>query len=294
MALEVDIRGTGKKLFIGTSGWVYAHWEGIFYPEELPSKDKLKYFSKHFKTAEINYFFYHLPRPSTYRNWYLLTPEDFLFAVKASRFITHIKRLNGVKEAWKQFLENALYLKEKLGPILFQFPPSFKATEENIKRLENFLEVRPLILRRSDLCTDLGKFAFEFRHKSWCDEKIYKLFKKYNVAWVIADSPSYPKAEESTANFVYIRMHAPYINFQRLRRFCSENTGSCITGHGSKVLFASKYTKKELSSSAQKIKNWLTCPEPGRRKTCDVYCYFNNDAYGYAIENARELLKLCV
>ena len=248
-----------KKLHIGTSGWVYSHWEGVFYPKDLPPKDKLKYFSQHFKTTEINYSFYHLPRPSTYQNWYKQVPEDFLFAIKASRFITHIKRLNGVKEAWKQFLENALYLKEKLGPILFQFPPSFKATGEGIKRLTKFLKL--LSLDRDRVSIEL-KCAFEFRHKSWCDEKIYKLLKKYNVAWVIADSPNYPKAEEVTADFAYIRMH------------------------GSKVLFSSKYTKKELSSLSQKIKKWL-------KQGLDVYCYFNNDAYGYAIENAKELLKLC-
>jgi len=244
-----------RKLFIGTSGWVYGHWDGIFYPTELPSKDKLKYFSQHFKTAEINYSFYHLPRPSTYQKWYSETPADFLFAVKASRFITHIKRLSGVKEAWETFIENALNLKEKLGPILFQFPPSFRATPENIRRLEKFLK-----------CLTPGvkhglRFAMEFRHKTWCDKKFYNLLKKYKVAWVIADSPSYPKAEEVTADFVYVRMH------------------------GSKVLFTSNYTKKELSSLSQKIKKWL--------KTCDVFVYFNNDAMGYAIENAKELLKLC-
>jgi len=244
------------RLFIGTSGWVYSDWEGIFYPEDLPSKDKLKYFSKHFKTAEINYSFYHLPRPSTYQNWYNQTPGDFIFAIKSSRFITHIKRLKDVKAAWKQFLENALALKEKLGPILFQFPPSFKAIPETIKRLENFIrEIRGQIREKSRL-----RYAFEFRHKTWCDEKIYKLLKKYNVAWVIADSPSYPKAEVVTADFVYVRLH------------------------GSKVLFASKYTKEELKDLAQKIKKWL--------KTTDVYVYFNNDFHGYAIENAKELLKL--
>mgnify|MGYP005850835745 CR=1 FL=1 len=197
-----------NRLFVGTSGWVYSHWEGIFYPKDLPAKDKLKYFSRHFKTAEINYSFYHLPRKKTYQNWYNQTPEDFLFAVKASRFITHIKRLqgvhpvksakggakqfNGVKEAWKQFIENALYLKEKLGPILFQFPPTFKATTKTINLLKDFLkltEARPLsVLRGSILC----RRAFEFRHKSWCDKKIYNLLKKHNAAWVIADSPRYP------------------------------------------------------------------------------------------------------
>ncbi|KPJ57424.1 hypothetical protein AMJ49_00600 [Parcubacteria bacterium DG_74_2] len=261
-------------LFIGTSGWVYSHWEGIFYPKDLPSKDKLKYFSQNFKTTEINYSFYHLPRPATYQKWYLETPAGFIFAVKASRFITHIKRLKAVKEAWQQFVENAFNLKEKLGPILFQFPPSFKATEENIKRLKDFLKFitgyalypKSYILR----------FAFEFRHESWCDEKIYKILKKYNVAWVIAcppigwslkatgrraDSPRYPKVDVVTTDFVYIRMH------------------------GSKVLFSSKYTKEELNDLAKKIKKWL-------KQRLDVYCYFNNDAYGYAIENAKELFKI--
>ena len=240
------------KLFIGTSGWVYSHWEEIFYPEDLQGKAKLKYFSQHFKTTEINYSFYHLPRSSTYQNWYLQTPEDFLFAVKASRFITHIKRLKGVKEAWKIFIENALNLKEKLGPILFQFPPSFRANETEIERLEDFLK----LITKNKL-----RYAFEFRHQSWCDKKVYDLLKKYKVVWVIADSSSYPKAEVVTANFVYIRMH------------------------GSKVLFTSNYTKRELKDLAQKIKKWL--------KTSNVYVYFNNDAYGYAIENAKELIKFC-
>ncbi len=241
-------------LYIGTSGWAYSHWDRIFYPEDLASKDKLKYFSQHFKTTEINYSFYHLPQHSTYQNWYNQTPADFIFSVKASRFITHIKRLKDVKETWRPFIENTLNLKEKLGPILFQFPPGFKATPENTKRLEEFLR----FTTKSDFVVH---FAFEFRHKTWCKEKIYKIFKKYNVAWVIADSPSYPKTEVITADFLYIRMH------------------------GSKILFASKYSKKELNFLAQKIKNWL--------KKYDVYCYFNNDAYGYALENAKELLKLC-
>jgi uncharacterized protein YecE (DUF72 family) len=279
------------KLFIGTSGWIYSHWEKVFYPENLSAKNKLKYYSSFFKTVEINYSFYHLPRSTTYQKWYCETPADFIFSVKASRFITHIKRLKRVKKPWKQFIENALYLKEKLGPILFQFPPSFQVTEENLKRLEDFLiQINHLTIKPFNNL----RFAFEFRHKSWCDpegkssvsygvnKKIYNLLKKYNVAWVIADSPNYPyietlkkfrsgrsikngnrpKAEAVTADFVYMRMH------------------------GSKILFASKYTKKELKDLAQKIKKWL--------KNHDVYCYFNNDAYGYAIENAKELLRLCI
>jgi len=250
-----------SKLYVGTSGWIYPGWQGVFYPKDLPSKDKLKYFSKHFKTAEINYSFYHLPRPSTYQKWYSETPADFIFAIKASRFITHIKRLYGVKEAWQQFLENALHLKEKLGPFLFQFPPSFKATVENINRLENFLKSISVNQRLDQRKSARIRYAFEFRHESWFSEKIYKILRKYNVAWVIADSPRYPRVDEVTADFVYIRLH------------------------GSKVLFASKYTEKELSSLATKIKKWL--------KSADIYVYFNNDAYGYAIKNARELLNLC-
>jgi len=143
------------KLFIGTSGWVYSHWEGIFYPEGLSSKNKLKYFSQHFETTEINYSFYRLPRLSTYQNWYEQTPEDFLFSVKVSRFITHIKRLKEVKGAWKTFIENSLNLKEKLGPILFQLPPSFRANETEIKRLEYFLK----LITKNKL-----QYTFEFRH----------------------------------------------------------------------------------------------------------------------------------
>ena len=180
------------KLYIGTSGWVYGHWEGIFYPNDLPSKDKLKYYSQHFKTAEVNYSFYHLPRPATYQKWYSQTPADFIFAVKASKFITHIKRLKGVKTAWRTFLENALNLKEKLGPILFQFPPSFRVTEDNVRRLENFLKD----IRNKIAMAELLRIAMEFREKTWCNQKIYNLLKRYNVAWVIADSPRYPRADE--------------------------------------------------------------------------------------------------
>ena len=249
-----------RKVYIGTSGWVYGHWEDIFYPKDLPSGDKLKYYSGHFKTTEINYSFYRLPRPATYQKWYEDTPADFLFTVKASRFITHIKRLKGVREPWRIFLKNALNLKEKLGPILFQFPPSFRATEGNLKRLKNFLKF---------ICQNLPKtlpnfnklhFAFEFRHQTWSSQNLYDLLKKYNASWVIADSPRYPKAEVVTCDFVYMRMH------------------------GSRVLFSSKYDRKELKDLAQKIKKW-------QKDRMDVYCYFNNDAHGFAIENAKQLSK---
>jgi Uncharacterized conserved protein len=239
-------------LHVGTSGWVYRDWNGIFYPESLSSKDKLKYFSQHFKTTEVNYSFYHLPRPETYQNWYNQTPQDFVFAVKSSRFISHIKQLKGVKTAWKQFLKNALHLKEKLGPILFQFPPSFKATSENVRRLGEFLEFAG---------SPNLRFALEFRHETWCDEGIYRILRKYNSAWVVSDSPRYPKAEEVTADFVYVRMH------------------------GSKVLFSSKYTDEELAALSRSVRGWLN-------GGLDVYTYFNNDFHGHAIQDVKELLRL--
>lgn len=250
-----------QKLYIGASGFFYSHWENnVFYPQGLPKTKQLEYYAEHFSTVELNNPFYRLPEAKTFSNWVSRVPPGFIFAVKASRFITHIKRLQGIEQAWKTFIENALNLEKKLGPILFQFPPNFKATEENIKRLEEFLKF--ITKYRVQYTKYKIRFALEFRHETWCDRKIYKLFKKYNVAWVIADSPRYPKSEEVTANFVYIRMH------------------------GSKAIFSSNYTKKELRSLSQKIRKW--------RKSYDVYVYFNNDAYGYAIENAKALRCLCL
>lgn len=178
-------------------------------------------------------------------------------------------------------------MKEKLGPILFQFPPFFRATEENIKRLEDFLKfihkdsakgssgfTKP---RLTNLQLAKLRFAFEFRHKTWFSHNLYNLLKRYNSAWVIADSPRYPKTEEVTADFIYIRMH------------------------GSKVLFSSKYTKKELQDLAQKIRTLSSTGtlaavhslKKWQKQGLDIYCYFNNDAQGFAIENAKQLLKLC-
>jgi len=252
------------KLFIGTSGWAYEHWQGIFYPGDLPSKDKLKYFSQHFKTAEINYSFYRLPRPSTYQNWYSQVPADFVFSIKASRFITHIKRLQGVKQAWEQFIANTLFLKEKLGPILLQLPPSFSCNPGNLSTVKDFLGAATKIKNQKSKLEGINpRLAIEVRHPSFKNQEFFSLLKKYNVPLVISDAPSWIKIEEpKLADFVYIRMH------------------------GSKVLFSSKYTKKELSSLSQKIKKWL-------KQGLDVYVYFNNDAYGYAVKNAKELLRFC-
>jgi len=248
-----------RRIFIGTSGWVYNDWEGIFYPEDLRSKDKLKYFSEHFKTAEINYSFYHLPKPATYQNWYSKTPKDFVFAVKASRYISHIKRLKDVKEAWETFLKNALNLKEKLGPILLQLPPSFKYNSENLSRVKEFLAFATKIKnKRANL-----RLAIEVRHPSFKNPKFFDLLKKYKAVLVVSDSSDWIKIEKSKlADFVYVRMHGP------------------------KTMFSSKYSNEELEDLAQKIKKW-------QKQRLDIYCYFNNDVSGFAVENAKTLLKFC-
>lgn len=243
-----------SKIFIGTSGWSYNQWEGLFYPEDLPSSKRLEVFSKHFQTTEVNYSFYRLPSPQVYKKWYDQTPDNFVFALKASRFITHIKRLRQVKKAWRKFLDNAQNLKQKLGPILFQFPPNFKAKEKNINNLIGFLE-----LINADFPE--GKFSFEFRHSSWSKSPIYNLLKKYQVVWVIADSSKYPREDKITADFVYIRMHGPG------------------------ALYASKYSLEDLKDLGLKLKKWA-------KKGLTCFVYFNNDMEGLAIENAKELREL--
>ncbi len=236
--------------YIGTSGWIYSDWEKRFYPEHLLSSDKLKFYSQHFNTVEINSSFYHLPRPSTFKNWYSQTPEDFIFSLKVSRYITHIKRMVDVDDAWRRLYQNATLLKEKLGPFLFQFPPSFKKTEENIRRLETFLsKIRDLRI----------KIAFEFRHKTWIDKKIYSLFGKFNVSWVIANSSRYPSDVVSTADFVYFRFHGP------------------------KNLFSSSYSVSQLRRWAQVMKKFIIEDKKA------IYGYFNNDFHAFAVFNAKRV-----
>jgi uncharacterized protein YecE (DUF72 family) len=237
------------KTYIGTSGYTYDHWRGVFYPEDLASYKWLEYYMKFFKTVELNVTFYRLPQESVFKSWCKRTPKDFIFVLKGSRFITHVKKLHGTKEAVKLFFNRASLLKEKLGVVLWQLPPSWK---KNVERLESFLKVVSHYKVRQ---------VFEFRHESWFCDEVYKLLKKYKVALCIADSPEFPTAEVVTADFIYIRFH------------------------GGKILYGSRYSRKEMQEWAKKIKAWT-------KKGLDVYAYFNNDASGYAVENARELKKL--
>jgi len=207
------------KVFVGTSGWVYPHWRGLFYPKDLPEREWLGFYAFQLDTVELNTSFYHLPKEKTFKGWYERTPDNFLFAVKGSRFITHMKKLNDCQEPLENLLRAAVNLKEKLGPIFFQFPPSFKA---DLKRLKEFIKLLP----------GEGRFAFEFRHPSWFTDEIYTALRSANCALIASDTPRYPYKEVQTTNFMYLRLH------------------------GHEQLYASRYSEKQLREYAKKIRNW--------------------------------------
>lgn len=192
---------TKGRTWIGTSGWLYKHWKGPFYPEDIPQKNHFSFFATHFKTVELNNPFYRLPSPETFNGWREKAPEDFLYAVKASRYITHIKRLKDPEESVELLLKNASELKEKLGPILFQLPPSMKFDEE---RLEIFLRSLPRDHR----------FTMEFRNNTWYNEDCYDMLRKYNIAFCIYELEYHKSPELCTAEFVYIRLHGPGRKYQ--------------------------------------------------------------------------------
>lgn len=242
------------QILIGTSGWTYPSWKGTFYPEDLPSARFLEFYTKRFPTTEVNYSFYHLPRPATYQKWAAQVPEGFVFAVKASRLITHTKRLTGVEDPWRVFLQNAQSLEACLGPILFQFPASFRCDHA---RLAEFLKMARTVAPGADRL----RLVFEFRHESWFSDEVYSLLRSHGAALCSADSNKYPRREVTTASFVYFRFH------------------------GRTRLFASDYTKAELAEEAKKMRRLL-------KEGQDVYVYFNNDAEGHAVANARTLTAM--
>jgi len=207
------------KFFVGTSGWSYSHWKGVFYPKKLPALKFLDYYTAKFDTVELNSSFYHLPKEQTFKNWYQKTPKKFLFSLKAGQFISHRKRLKDCIQPWQLFYLRTKLLKEKLGPILFRLPPSFKA---NKSRFESFLKILP----------KNQKSTFEFRHLSWFNRSIYQVLKEHNIALTIADAPSYPLVKKITADFTYLRLH------------------------GHKQLYASNYSDASLKKWAKLIKKW--------------------------------------
>jgi len=182
------------KAFIGTSGWSYDHWREVFYPKGVSAAKRLQYYCRRFDTVEVNATFYRLPKDSTYEKWRNETPDDFVFALKGSKLITHNKKLKGVKKDVGRFLSGAQILGAKLGPVLFQLPPSFK---KNVNRLSSFLKILPEGFR----C------AIEFRNDAWNDKEVYKELKKHKVAYCIVSAPGLGCNVEVTADFAYIRFH---------------------------------------------------------------------------------------
>lgn len=182
-------------LRIGCSGFLYDHWKGTFYPADLARNRWFPYYCKHFSTVELNVTFYGLPERETFAKWHRATPEDFLFTLKGSRFITHVKKLKDCAEPIEAFFSRASLLKEKMGVILWQLPPSFPL---DLERLREFLEIlKPFHMRNT----------FEFRNKTWITKKIFRLLEKENAALCMADHPDFLKNLPATADFLYIRRH---------------------------------------------------------------------------------------
>jgi uncharacterized protein YecE (DUF72 family) len=185
------------KVFIGTSGWHYKHWlGGVFYPPETKAAQMFDFYARHFNTVEINNSFYHLPTAKTFDNWRESSPRGFQFAVKASRFITHMKKLKDPKPSSEKFFHVAQRLEQKLGPVLFQLPPRWKL---NTERFAAFLESLPRE----------HKYAFEFRDESWLAPEVYRLLRKHKAAFCIHDFADMKIPHEITAKFTYLRFHGP-------------------------------------------------------------------------------------
>lgn len=186
----------GKRLYVATSGWYYDHWKGPFYPEDLPKNRFLEYYSERFNTVEINNSFYRLPEESTIAEWRDKTPDDFAFSVKASRLITHIKRLKDPGRTLPNFLDRIKAFGDKLGPILFQLPPKWNV---NTERLREFLDALP-----KD-----NRYTFEFRDISWFTPKVYDMLAEYNAALCMYDFNHVLSPRKLTADFAYMRLHGP-------------------------------------------------------------------------------------
>jgi len=187
-----------KKINIGTSGWSYKHWKNVFYPEGMKPSDYLPFYAKEYRATEINTSFYHLPREPTVIQWTEKVPKQFRFCVKMSRFITHVKRLLEPEEALERFFQLFKHMKEKMGPVLIQLPPSLKFEYE---RAEHFFTV----LKKNHKEYD---FVLEVRHETWMAEESLTLMTKYDIAFVISQSGvKFPYAETMTSRNIYIRFH---------------------------------------------------------------------------------------
>ena len=280
---------------IGISGWRYVPWRGKFYPPGLAQHRELEYAATQLPSIEINGSFYSLQRPSSYAAWYAATPPGFVFAVKGNRFLTHMLKLRDIEGPLANVLASGVFeLKEKLGPFLWQFPAMVKFEPE---RFEHFLSLLPqdtdtaLELARQyqprmegKVSLDAGprrpmRHAVEIRHDSFRDPAFIAMLRRYNVALVVADTAGrWPQCEDVTADFVYIRLH------------------------GDEELYASGYGDAAIAAWAARIDAWrrgkqpegaqlVSTAAPPRRKTRDVYCYFDNDIKVHAPYDAQRLIK---
>jgi uncharacterized protein YecE (DUF72 family) len=249
---------------IGVSGWRYTPWRGEFYPRNLPQRLELHYASRIFPTLEINGSFYSLQRPEYYRQWHDETPGDFVFALKGSRFITHMKKLRDIEAPLANYFASGVFnLRAKLGPILWQFPASFRYEHE---RMARFFELLPhdtasalRLARKRDarmkgrarLAIDARRplrHAVEIRHESFLAASFLDLLREHNIALVVSESAKrWPMPQDVTADFVYMRLH------------------------GDKELYRSGYSDRALERWAERIRSWQRGSEPR-----DVYCYFDN------------------
>jgi uncharacterized protein YecE (DUF72 family) len=239
------------RYWVGTSGWVYPHWRGPFYPPDLPGNRWLEFYTERFPSVELNASFYRLPQEKTFSNWGRKVPDDFRFAVKASRFVTHIKRLKDCREPVETFSDRARAMGEHLGPILYQMPPNFHRNERNEAALSDFLSTLPRDLRH----------VFEFRHDSWFNSEVFALLRLHNVGFCAFHMVDWETPMEATTDFAYMRFH------------------------GSGALYGGCYDETEL-------RNWAGDLRALPDDVQDIYVYFNNDAHGFAVQNARELARL--
>ena len=241
-------------IHIGTSGYNYPHWwKGVFYPSHLPQRKWLEFYTGYFDSVELNVSFYRLPKKEVFEGWYKRTPKEFSFAIKGSRFITHIKRLKDCREPLSLFFDHASPLKEKLGVVLWQLPPRFKLQKE---RLEEFCVLLSTLPRAK-----LHRHTFEFRDESWICGEAFRILEEFNFAFCMAHGAGLPLAERATSDFIYLRLH------------------------GGEVLYGSNYSDRELKRWAEKIEGW-------KAKGKAVFVYFNNDAYGFAVQNALTLKEI--
>jgi uncharacterized protein YecE (DUF72 family) len=280
---------------IGISGWRYAPWRGVFYPSDLVQSRELEFASRALSSIEINGSFYSLQRPASWASWYRDTPRGFVFSVKAPRYITHIRRLREIEAPLANFFASGIFLlKEKLGPILWQFPPRFAYEPEKIRRFFELLprttaEAQALAQRREPRMTGRThlvidrsrrlRHAMEIRHESFVNESFVALLRHYRVALVVADTAGrWPYREDVTSDFVYLRLH------------------------GDRQIYRSGYTPKAIGRWAARIRAWSEGREPvgahrisparaSKRRSRDVYCYFDNDVKVRAPVDAASLIR---